>query len=104
MMIARVIGAITTGAIHAGCEDTCCSGLFRRSALAEVSDGSWCVQQSVATSDAMHGCSSSMPAVPAQEATCDACICMAPGTQVVTADATTAMMTQAAVAPAAPIR
>jgi hypothetical protein len=104
-MIERFVGTITTVPIQAS-HDACCRGLLRTSALADVSDGSWWVQQSVWPSDEMQGCSSSMPAMLEHEAVCAACIftepatdaiiCIAPGTQVATADVTTATATHAA--------
>ena len=99
LMIESAVDTITTGAVDVSHGDTCRTGAFRRSAVAAVSDGSGWVQQSIAAPDETQGCSS-----PVHEGICEACMSIAPGTQVTTAEATTATMTQSATTPATRLR
>src|SRR5258708_32895585 len=100
-MTDTVVGTSTTGASQASQDGVSCKGEVRRSVFLTLTDGSWRVQQSAGTSAARQG---SSVLIPAHAGMRDAGICMARGTQVITADETTATTSPTAIRAAPRIR
>ena len=99
------VWTIRTGTVDMNHGETCRAGAFSELACVAVSEGTACVQQSIAASELMQGWVSA-----SHEAICEPCIgigdvcIIAPGIHVSTADTPTAAMTQSATIPARRVR